>query len=316
LAAVGYPAPHVVTAQAHPDPDFPTVPFPNPEEPGAMDLVLELARSVDADLALANDPDGDRLAVAVPDPVAPAGWRVLTGDQVGALLGAYVLERTAAGPDAADRLVATTIVSSSLLSKVAAAAGARYAETLTGFKWIVRAADAHPGSRFVFGYEEALGYSVGTVVRDKDGLGAALAFLGLTVAAREQGSSPLDLLDELERRHGVHLTSQLSIRTDSAEVAMTRLRRLAPAHIGGRAVMAVEDLAGGSGRDGLPPADVLTYRLDGARLVVRPSGTEPKLKVYFEVVRPVHPGGLAATRGEAAAEMAHLRDAAAALIGA
>ena len=137
----GFTAPDVVAAQAAPDPDFPTVAFPNPEEPGALDLALAQARRSGADLVLANDPDGDRLAVAVPDPDAPGGWRMLTGDQVGALLGAYLLERTPAGPDPDDRLVVTTIVSSTLLSRIAAAAGAQYAETLTGFKWIVRAGE-------------------------------------------------------------------------------------------------------------------------------------------------------------------------------
>ncbi|HEX3389069.1 MAG TPA: phospho-sugar mutase, partial [Streptosporangiaceae bacterium] len=163
----GYPPPYVVPGQAVPDPDFPTVSFPNPEEPGALDLALADARRLEADLVLASDPDGDRLAVAVPDPAAEGGWRKLTGDQVGGLLGAFVLDATAdqadqAAPD--QRLAATTVVSSSLLSKVAAEAGVQYVETLTGFKWIVRAADHRPGTRFVFGYEEALGYAVGNVV--------------------------------------------------------------------------------------------------------------------------------------------------------
>ena len=181
IGQAGFAPPHVVAAQAQPDPDFPTVAFPNPEEPGALDLALADARRLGADLVIASDPDGDRLAVAVPRPGGQeaGGWLALTGDQVGALLG-----RQPAGADGgpgrrpADRLVATTIVSSTLLSKIAAAAGVRYAETLTGFKWISRAADQLPGARFVFGYEEALGYDVGDVVRDKDGIGAALAMLG------------------------------------------------------------------------------------------------------------------------------------------
>ncbi len=237
----GFAAPHVVAAQAEPDPDFPTVAFPNPEEPGALDLALADARRLGADLVVASDPDGDRMAVAVPDP--GNGWRVLTGDQVGALIGASLigaslirasligaslLERTAGAPQ--ERLVASTVVSSTLLSKIAAAAGVRYAETLTGFKWIARAADGLPGTRFVFGYEEALGYAVGDVVRDKDGIGAALAMLRLAEVAKSEGRSVLEVYDDLERAHGVHLTSQLTLRTaDQAHVmSQLRLRRLPP----------------------------------------------------------------------------------------
>jgi phosphomannomutase len=204
----GFSPPDMVTAQAEPDPGFPTVAFPNPEEAGALDLALKLARMSGADLVLANDPDGDRLAVAVPD--AAGGWRTLTGDQVGALLGSFVLGRdTAAG----GRLVVSTIVSSTLLSRIAAAAGAQYGETLTGFKWIVRAPEKHPGSRFVFGYEEALGYAVGETVRDKDGISAALALLSLAASCRYEGRSLLDVYDALEAAHGVHLTAQVSAST-------------------------------------------------------------------------------------------------------
>ncbi len=212
----GFPPPQVVAAQAEPDPDFPTVAFPNPEEPGALDLALALARETGADLVVANDPDGDRLAVAVPDPAAAGGWRALTGDQVGALLGAYLLDRGAAAAGTGrGALVATTVVSSTLLSKIAAAAGARYAETLTGFKWIVRAADGVPGSRFVFGYEEALGYAVTAAVRDKDGMSAALALLSLAATARAAGQTLLDRWDALETAHGVHLTAQVTLPTRS-----------------------------------------------------------------------------------------------------
>ena len=209
IRQAGFTRPHVVAAQAEPDPDFPTVAFPNPEEPGALDLALADARRLGAELVVASDPDGDRLAVAVPEPAG--GWRVLTGDQVGALLGASLLERTADVPEV--RLVASTIVSATLLAKIAAAAGARYAETLTGFKWIARAADSTPGARFLFGYEEALGYEVGDVVRDKDGIGAALAMLWLATSAKAAGRSVLGVYDELEMGHGVHLTSQLTLRT-------------------------------------------------------------------------------------------------------
>jgi phosphomannomutase len=307
LAAVeraGFPAPRVVAAQAEPDPDFPTVAFPNPEEPGALDLAIGEARELGAGLVLASDPDGDRLAVAVPD--RGGGWRALTGDQLGALLGDYLLDRAAGQPDPAGRLVVTTIVSSTMLSKIAAAAGARYAETLTGFKWIVRGGQDRPGSRFVFGYEEALGYAVGTTVRDKDGIGAALAVLGLATRERRAGRSLLDRYDQLEAAHGVHLTAQLTVRTSAPGTVMTGLRSAPPPALAGQPVLSAEDLAAG-GR-GLPPSDVIIYRLDGARVVIRPSGTEPKLKVYFEVVQPVT-AGLDGARKAAAARLAPLRAA-------
>ena len=300
----GFPAPDVVAAQAAPDPDFPTVRFPNPEEPGALDLALAQARRSGADLVLANDPDGDRLAVAVPDPQAASGWRTLTGDQVGALLGAYLLDQEPSDPS---RLVVTTIVSSTMLSRIAAAAGAQYAETLTGFKWIVRAGDSRPGTRFVLGYEEALGYSVGDTVRDKDGIGAALALLGLATRARSSGQSLLDVYDALETAHGVHLTAQLTVATTAPVDVMARLRAAPPAELGGEAVTEITDLTGGTRE--LPSADVLTYRLQGARVVIRPSGTEPKIKAYLEVVEPVLAGHLAEARRAAATQLAPLREA-------
>ena len=304
----GFTAPDVVAAQAEPDPDFPTVAFPNPEEPGALDLALAQARRSGADLVLANDPDGDRLAVAVAD--TGGGWRTLTGDQVGALLGAYLLERVPPGPGSDDRLVVTTIVSSTLLSRIAAAAGAQYAETLTGFKWIVRA--GRPGSRFVLGYEEALGYSVGDTVRDKDGIGAALALLGLAARARSGGESLLDAYDALEAAHGVHLTAQVTVDTAAPVDVMARLRAAPPAKLGDAAVVATTDLTGGT-RD-LPSADVLSYKLAGARVVIRPSGTEPKIKAYFEVVEPVFSGRLGEARRAAAARLEPLREAVRALL--
>ena len=314
IERAGYPAPHVVAAQADPDPDFPTVPFPNPEEPGALDLALADARELHADLVLASDPDGDRLAVAVPDPAAAGGWRALTGDQVGALLGAFVLgafgSPAAAGQaDPRQRLVASTVVSSSLLSKVAAAAGVLYAETLTGFKWIVRAADERPRTRFVFGYEEALGYAVGDAVRDKDGFSAALAMLGLAARARAAGQSVLDRWDALETAHGVHLTAQLTLPTRAPGEIMAGLRAAPPAALGGSPVLGITDLAEGGA---LPPADALVLRLDGARVVLRPSGTEPKLKAYLEVTEP--PGPLADARRRAAARMTPLSAAVSALL--
>lgn len=280
--AAGFDAPATVEAQAAPDPDFPTVAFPNPEEPGAMDLALELARRVGADLVLANDPDADRCAVGVPTP--GGDYRMLTGDEVGTLLGEHVIRRTSGD----GRLVATTIVSSSLLGAIASEYGVRHAETLTGFKWIMKA-----GEGLVFGYEEALGYSVGSEaglpVHDKDGIGAALTVAGLAAQARLDGRTLLDLLDDQARRYGLHATSQLSVRVDDVSLitgAMARLRAAPPVELGGRKVESADDLSEGSAD--LPPTDGLRYRLsDGARVVVRPSGTEPKLKCYLEVVVPV-----------------------------
>ncbi|GGP94637.1 phospho-sugar mutase [Streptosporangium pseudovulgare] len=300
--AAGFEAPVVVEAQAAPDPDFPTVAFPNPEEPGAMDLALELGGRIGADIVLANDPDADRCAVGVPLP--DGGHRMLTGDELGALLGEHVIRNTSGD----ERLVATTIVSSSLLGKIAAGYGVRHAETLTGFKWIMRAA----GGDLVFGYEEALGYSVGTgdglPVRDKDGIGAALTVAGLAARAKRDGRTLLDLLDDQARRYGLHATSQLSVRVDDLSLiadAMAGLRATPPAELGGRMVESADDLREGAG--GLPPTDGLRYRLSGgARVVVRPSGTEPKLKCYLEVVVPVT-GEVSEARTRAAADLDALR---------
>jgi phosphomannomutase len=327
IQRAGFAAPHVVAAQGTPDPDFPTVAFPNPEEPGALDLALAQARELGADLVLASDPDGDRLAVAVPtassgpseapegsEPAsAPdsGGWRQLTGDQLGALLGAFLLGDQA-GPG---EFAATTIVSSTLLSKVAAAAGARYAETLTGFKWIARAADGQPGARFAFGYEEALGYQVGQAVRDKDGIGAALAVLRLAATARQDGGTLTAAYDDLERAHGVHLTGQLAPRIDDPEDVMRRIRAAPPADLGGAAVETVTDFAAADNGTGLPPSDVLRFALaGGSRVVIRPSGTEPKIKAYLEVTEP--PGDdLSTARAAAQTRMAPLRAAVTALLG-
>jgi phosphomannomutase len=342
IRQAGFASPHVVAAQAEPDPDFPTVAFPNPEEPGALDLALADARRLGAELVVASDPDGDRLAVAVPEPAdgtalsaaalsatalsatgqspaAASDWRVLTGDQVGALLGASLLERTAAQAAPRTRLVASTIVSSTLLAKIAAAAGAGYAETLTGFKWIARAADGRPGTRFVFGYEEALGYAVGDVVRDKDGIGAALAMLWLATSAKAAGRSVLEVYDALETVHGVHLTSQLTLRTAEPARIMSRLRADPPAEFGGEPVAGMVDLAGspsGPGSDGLPAADVLIFRLPGARVVLRPSGTEPKIKCYLEITEPLTGRSLAVARHAAAQRLAPLRSALEAVLAA
>ncbi|GIH74353.1 phospho-sugar mutase [Planobispora longispora] len=315
--AAGFDAPAVVESQADPDPDFPTVAFPNPEEPGAMDLALELAGRIGADLVLANDPDADRCAVGVPLP--GGGHRMLTGDEVGALLGEHVIRSTTG-----ERLVATTIVSSSLLGKIAAEYGVRYAETLTGFKWIMKAGSGpdgpgDAGDRLLYGYEEALGYSVGSEaglpVHDKDGIGAALTVAGIAARARRDGRTLLDLLDDQARRYGLHATSQLSARVSDLSLiagAMARLRAAPPTELGGRKVESVEDLSLGTG--GLPPTEGLRYLLSGgARVVVRPSGTEPKLKCYLEVVVPVT-GEVADARARAVQDLKALkRDLAAAL---
>ncbi|SNT48385.1 phosphomannomutase [Streptosporangium subroseum] len=308
--SAGFKAPAVVEVQADPDPDFPTVAFPNPEEPGAMDFALELARRVGADLILANDPDADRCAVGVP---LPGGdYRMLTGDEVGALLGEHVIRQTSGE----DRLVATTIVSSSLLGKIAASYGVHYAETLTGFKWIMKAGGG-PGRagdvrNLVFGYEEALGYSVGSdgglPVHDKDGIGAALTVAGLAAQAGLDGRTLLDLLDDQARRYGLHATSQLSFRVADLSLitgAMARLRATPPAQLGGHKVESADDLSEGSG--GLPPTDGLRYHLSGGtRVVVRPSGTEPKLKCYLEVVIPVT-GEVSEARAQAVRDLDALK---------
>ncbi len=290
LAAAGFEQVDVVAEQFEPDPDFPTLAFPNPEEPGALDRVAAVARAGGADLALANDPDADRLAVMVADPDT-ADWVALTGDQIGALLGAHVLSRTTGD----DRLVVTTYVSSQLLGRQAEAAGVHYAEVATGFKWVVRPGLDHPELRFVFGYEEALGFSVDPGVRDKDGLSAAVCFAQLVEAASLEGATVWDLLDGLGRRFGEHVTRATSWRVDGVSGAarladtMARLRRHPPDALGGVPVRSWRDLAVPG--DGRPPADALILGLeDGTRVCLRPSGTEPKLKAYVEVVEPVGAG--------------------------
>jgi phosphomannomutase len=278
LRRAGFSAPRVTPAQADPDPDFPTVAFPNPEEPGAMDLAMRLAAEVDADLVLANDPDADRCAVAVP---GPHGWRMLRGDEVGALLGDFLLRSGVEG------VYASSIVSSSLLGRLASAHGQRHVETLTGFKWIGRV------EGLVFGYEEALGYCVAPqLVRDKDGVSALLRVAELAALLRRDGRTLVDRLDEIAREHGLHATDQLSFRVEDLRritEAMQRLRASPPSTLGGLAVEQADDLAEGSAD--LPPTEGLRYRLaHRSRVVVRPSGTEPKLKCYLEVVVPVESG--------------------------
>jgi phosphomannomutase len=283
VETAGYPAPIPVEAQLHPDGAFPTVAFPNPEEPGALDLAYETARESSADLIIANDPDADRLAVAIPDASADGGWRMLSGNDVGLLLG-WRAARAAVDEHGVPRdpsaSLACSLVSSPGLGRIAEHYGLRFHETLTGFKWISRA----PG--LVYGYEEALGYLVNPgTVRDKDGISAAIAMLGLVGQAREDGRTIADVLAEFRETFGAFASDQISIRVDDvAEIAamMAALRDDLPQTVGGVAASQVDDLRDGLGD--LPPGDVLRFSLeDGSRLIVRPSGTEPKLKLYLDV---------------------------------
>lgn len=304
----GFDPPALVAAQAEPDPSFPTTPFPNPEEPGVLDLALAEAQRSGAELMLANDPDADRLAVAVPGR-SGQGFRVLSGDELGVLIADHLISTTTGH----DRLVATTVVSSSMLSALAERNGVAYVETLTGFKWIARAAQLRPGHRLLFGYEEALGYAVSTAVADKDGLSAAVVVADMAARAKHEGRSLLERLDELEARLGVHATAQWSLRppgSDAMEViaaVMARWRSAPPGHLAGLKVSEVRDLVKGDGE--LPPSDVLVLWLSGSgRVVLRPSGTEPKLKAYLEATTgPCAPEDLPEARREAQARLEELR---------
>ncbi|MGV9767855.1 phospho-sugar mutase [Micromonospora tulbaghiae] len=300
FARAGFGVPGVVPEQAEPDPAFPTVSFPNPEEPGAVDLLVVLADRTGADLAIANDPDADRCAVAVRD---AGSWRMLRGDEVGALLADHLMRRGVTG------LYATTIVSSALLRAMAAARGLPYDETLTGFKWIVRAGGGR--EPLVYGYEEALGYCVAPAhVRDKDGITAALTVAELAAGLKAEGRTLLDRLDELAAEFGVHHTEQLSVRVEDLRViadSMARIRAATPTALLGQPVTEASDL--------LPDADVVILRTSAARVVIRPSGTEPKLKAYLEVVEPVSGGDVPAARQRARAAVAELRNEIAAALG-
>ncbi|CAB1258168.1 phospho-sugar mutase [Vibrio cholerae] len=290
LADAGFTHVSSVKEQREPDGTFPTVNFPNPEEAGAMDMVMALAKKVGAQLACANDPDADRFAVAARK--ADGEYQMLTGDQVGSLFGHYLLSQT----DARRQLVGNTIVSSSLLSKIAAAHGARYYQTLTGFKWLTNVAmqEQTEQHQFLFAYEEALGYTIGSTVWDKDGLSALVAFAQLAAELNAQGKTVWDQLEALYRQHGLHVNAQRSIAlAPNSPPVGDKLRATPPTDIAGRKVLIVEDfkLARRTFADGkteaitLPTSDVLIYHLDGgARVIVRPSGTEPKLKCYYEVV--------------------------------
>jgi phosphomannomutase len=342
----GWPPPVPVAAQRAPDPDFPTVPYPNPEEPGVLDLARAAAEQEGADLVLANDPDADRLAVMVP---GPDGWRALTGDELGALLGDAVLTQLASGPPP---IVATTVVSGSLLRRLAQAAGVRCVTTLTGFKWIARAGGDGGGrgdaggvesgdtqgedGALVYGYEQALGYAVRPdLVADKDGISAALLVLRLAAELAQDGRTLTDRLDDLAIAHGVHVTRQRSLRAGGpaglAQLAdaVERVRKDPPRLLAGEPVMVTDLLEGGTGvvdlaggraerSPGLPipPANVLIWHAGGnGRVMIRPSGTEPELKIYAEAVWPVRSrDGLAAARAGATGHVEHLLAAAAAVL--
>ena len=302
LDRTGFPAPALVDAQALPDPAFPTVAFPNPEEKGAMDLALALAVETDADVAIANDPDADRCALAAP---FDGGWRMLTGDELGWLLADDALRRGTPG------VYACSVVSSTLLGRMATAAGQPFEMTLTGFKWIGRV----PG--LAFGYEEAIGYCTDAeAVADKDGISTLTRLLALVAALRAEGSSVARRLDDIARTHGVHLTSQMSFRVSDLSIisdAMARLRADLPTELAGVPVTA-SDL--GAGWNGLPPTDGVLLEGDGVRAVARPSGTEPKLKVYLQVaLPPERSADLAAARAEASERMEELKAAMASALG-
>ncbi|MDR0965697.1 MAG: phospho-sugar mutase [Myxococcales bacterium] len=289
-----------VAAQFAPDGNFPTVRFPNPEEKGALDLALTLAKQEKADLVIANDPDADRLAIAVPTP--DGGFLQLSGDQVGALLGYYLLSE---GKDDGKRLVVTTIVSSQLLSKIAQGFGARYEETLTGFKWIANrgmALEQSEGLHSVLGYEEALGYTIGQVCRDKDGISAALIFAELAQVCHSRGQTVLSYLESIYRRFGLFISRQKSLVMPGASGAaqiqaiMAALRQNPPKLIGERKVIAMKDIdkseivdvaTGQVTKLDLPKSNVLVFHFDDARITCRPSGTEPKIKFYFELCAQV-----------------------------
>ncbi|MGW4242955.1 phospho-sugar mutase [Nocardia sp. NPDC004722] len=295
LRGAGFDEVLVVSEQFAPDPDFPTVSFPNPEEPGAADLLLDLAKRLEADIAIALDPDADRCAIGVR---GPDGWRMLRGDETGVLLGDFVL-RTAER----DSLVATTIVSSRLLSKLAPARGARYAETLTGFKWLARA-----GEGLVYAYEEAIGHCVDpAAVRDKDGISAAVVAADLVAQLKAEGRTVLDVLDDFAVEFGVHAGDQVSLRlpdVSEAAAVVARLREAPPTEIAGEAVTCT-DMSQLRGR---MRTDALVFEGPSLRLVIRPSGTEPKLKCYLETVVPVADrAGLPAAKAAAAQRLSDIR---------
>ena len=275
FAKAGFPDLILVSEQAAPDPDFPTVAFPNPEEPGAIDLALATARSHNADLVIANDPDADRCAAAIKD--RSGDWRMLRGDELGVIFGEWIARTSPQGT------FGNSIVSSSILRKISAHYGIDFQEVLTGFKWLAKIED------LAFGYEEAIGYAVDSeTVNDKDGISAAIFLAQIATDLAAVGKDLNDLLDEVWQRHGFHATEQISIRVaDMGAITklLAGLRSNPPREIAGRAVESIDDLAAPT--DGLPPTDGLRLWLSGGvRIIIRPSGTEAKLKCYIEVISP------------------------------
>lgn len=307
--AAGFSAPVCVPEQFAPDPDFPTADFPNPEEAGALDLALALAAETDADLVIANDPDADRLALAVRG--RDAGYVALSGDQIGVLLADHLLRNHVASDHEGGRVVACSVVSSRLLSRLAAANGVEAVTTLTGFKWVARPIVEQPDTHYLLGYEEAIGYCVGGVVRDKDGISAALVAAEMAADLKAEGLTVWDRLDALSVAHGLHLTAPVTVRFDgptgdqAREVAMARFTAGPPETLVGQALTDWFDLADG---EHFPPATGLIANYGTTRVIVRPSGTEPKLKAYIEIIEPVADlDDLARARGEAAERMQRIQ---------
>ncbi len=300
-----------VASQVDPNPEFPGLPFPNPEEPGVLDALIQRATDEHADIAIAHDPDADRLAAVLP--TKDGKWQMLTGNQLGAVLADHQFDVTSGS----NRLAATTVVSSQLLAKQAETAGVAFAETLTGFKWVMRPAIEAPDKTMVFAYEEALGYAVHPLVRDKDGITAGLALLERVAALRERGLTVFDRLDQLAEQFGLHVTGQQTQRFEGVDArsdmtdAMNRLRETPPGEIGGSAVASVTDF---EDRDG-PTTDLLRFDLaDGSRVQIRPSGTEAKIKAYIEVISAVAGRPIEDVRDEANARLEELLAAAADLL--
>ena len=316
FAQAGFPTPTVVDAQFDPDPEFRTVPFPNPEEAGALDMALAQAQHEGVDVVLANDPDADRLAVAIPNPTGE--WVSLSGDQVGILLADHLLSHT----EGTNRLVASSIVSSTMIDAVAHDAGAKSVRSLTGFKWVARPIVDHPDQQYVLGYEEALGYCVGSLVRDKDGISAALVVAEMVAESKAKNETLWDRLDRLYERHGVYLTKPVTLvftgpdPGGERERIMSRLISAPPQQLDGVDVDTHEDLA--LGLHYPPTTGVLWGLVDGSRVVVRPSGTEPKLKAYLEVVVPLDAevtSAVAEAKQQARQRLADLAEAVSAVVG-